>query len=308
MRDQYYVSQAMSKYPQAPCSDLVRTWFLQLSFAVVDNREWILIKDFPKQSCVPFDYVPRLGPALFRGCHIIIFFFFFVLIHRFLSHGHCRWGYPRFLIVSEGVWKGDLSPNGGKRLTTSLWHWGAWRRFDIHLQGLFLTLFTLLTKTNFLNEEFPYSNNIIRLITRGKRVLSHSCCVLSLGNMCWDWVKRWCHVFSRAGFAVRNQARSQEFPRSMMIRVFGFWLCYRSPVSSDIIKPSRVICGHILFHSDLWSYGEEAYEVAISRRIESWMFSCLLDMEGFNELWGMIGNVFDVVGICIEGRKWGTVG
>jgi hypothetical protein len=33
MRDQYYVSQAMSKYPQAPCSDLVRTLFLQLSFA-----------------------------------------------------------------------------------------------------------------------------------------------------------------------------------------------------------------------------------------------------------------------------------
>lgn len=195
MRDQYYVSQAMSKYPQAPCSDLVRTWFLRLSFAVVENRKLIMIKDFPKavvclilalirlwqyylklicNPSVPLTF-SRIWKIIYLGIYLssgllyftLSFIFVgtiynhFVLIHRFLSHGHCRWGYPRFLNVSEGVWKGDLSPNGGKRLTMSLWHWGAWRRFDIHLQGLFLTLFTLLTKTNFLNEEFSYSNNII---------------------------------------------------------------------------------------------------------------------------------------------------
>lgn len=99
------------------------------------------------------------GLAFFSVCYTVLayyftFFFgipnnplFLVLFHRFLFHGHCHWGYPRFLNASWGAWKGDLYSEGAKRLTMSLWRWGAWKRFDMCLQGLFLTLFTLLTKT-----------------------------------------------------------------------------------------------------------------------------------------------------------------
>lgn len=132
MMDYCYVSRAMIEFSEATISDLVRAYHFNQTF----SSSWKF--------------------SVCRDC-----FLFF----RFLSHHrHCN-KFARYLNALEEAWRVDLYLIKIEKLTMNHWLRDACRKYDMFLEGLSLTLFTLQTKTK-RKKKFLLYHNIRDLLTR----------------------------------------------------------------------------------------------------------------------------------------------